>query len=157
MAAALRVLQISHDYKGPFQNICSVYSAAFPHCDVTTVYLRGAEDPKVVEATGGSKTVFFDQPEGSLRGLKLGTLLRLFKVFQKNHYDIVIAHRYKSIYLAGILSYFFPIKVVFGVAHEFGIFRRAFRAFFVTHLRRNIQILAVSESLSLPSPPALSR
>ncbi len=148
MTAKLRVLQISHDYKGPFQNICKLYCEAFPNCDVTTLYLRGTGDARVVEATGGNQTLFFERPEGSLRGLKLGTLWHLFKLFQNNRYDIVIAHRYKAIYLAGIVSFFFPIKVIYGVAHEFKIFHRTLRAFFITRLRPDIQVIAVSNSLA---------
>jgi glycosyltransferase involved in cell wall biosynthesis len=147
MATRLKVLQISHDYQGPFQQICRLYCEAFSNSDVTTLYLRGGEDPKVVEATGGNQTLFFDQPAGSLRGLKLRALLRLFNLFKKDRYDIVIAHRYKAIYMVGIVSYFFPIRVVYGVAHEFKVFKRVFRSFFITRLRRNIQVLTVSKVL----------
>lgn len=144
---SLRVLQISHDYAGPFQNICRQFSQAFSHAHVTTVYLRGQESSAVVKATGGDRVVFFDQKEGSLRGLKIGALIKLARIFTACRYEVVIAHRYKSIYLAGLMSYFFPIGILLGVAHEHDVFRRTTRALFVTKWRKNIRILAVSDSV----------
>jgi glycosyltransferase involved in cell wall biosynthesis len=45
------------------------------------------------------------------------------------------------------MSYFFPIEVLLGVAHEHDVFKRTSRALFVTFFRKNIQLLAVSESV----------
>ncbi|MCH7743134.1 MAG: glycosyltransferase [Proteobacteria bacterium] len=144
---SLRVLQVCHDYQGPFQNVCRLYCEAFSSSHVTTLYLRGSEDASVVEATGGDRVLFFEQREGSLRGFKLALIFRLAGIFRKNRYDIVIAHRYKAIYLTGIMSYFFPIAVLLGVAHEHSVFKRITRALFVTFWRRNIHLLAVSDSV----------
>ncbi len=143
----LRVLQVCHDYKGPFQGICHQYSEAFPNSHVTTLYLQGPEDPSVAQATGGDAVLFFEQRAGSLKGLKLALLFRMARLFSEHHYDIVIAHRYKAIYLTGILSCFFPIAVLLGVAHDHGVFKRRMRALFVTRLRRNIHLVAVSDSV----------
>jgi glycosyltransferase involved in cell wall biosynthesis len=73
--------------------------------------------------------------------------MQLARVFRAHRYDVVIAHRYKAIYLAGVMSYFFPIAVLLGVAHEHDVFKRTTRALFVTFFRKNIQLLAVSESV----------
>jgi glycosyltransferase involved in cell wall biosynthesis len=146
-AGVLQVLQISHDYAGPFQNICSQFAGAFRHAHVTTLYLRGQEDPSVVEATGGDRVLFLEQQEGSLRGIKISAIMQLARVFRQHRYDVVIAHRYKAIYLTGVMSYFFPIAVLLGVAHEHDVFKRTTRALFVTFFRKNIQLLAVSESV----------
>ncbi len=144
---SLRVLQVCHDYEGPFQSVCRLYCEAFANSHVTTLYLRGHEEQSVVEATGGDKVLFFEHQEGSLRGFKLASIFRLAGIFRKNHYDIVIAHRYKAIYLAGIMSCFFPIAVLLGVAHEHNVFKRITRSLFVTFWRRNIHLLAVSDSV----------
>ncbi|MCZ6502694.1 MAG: glycosyltransferase [Gammaproteobacteria bacterium] len=146
-AKSLRVLQVCHDYEGPFQNVCSLYCEAFANSHVTTLYLQGPEERSVVEATGGDTVLFFDQQKGSLRGFKLASIFRLAGIFRKNRYDIVIAHRYKAIYLAGIMSYFFPIAVLLGVAHEHKVFKRITRSLFVTFWRRNIHLVAVSDSV----------
>ncbi len=146
-AGAIRVLQISHDYAGPFQIICRQFTGAFSNAHVTTLYLRGQENPSVIEATGGDRDLFLEQPEGSLRGIKFSAIMQLAKIFRQHRYDVVIAHRYKAIYLAGIMSYFFPIEVLLGVAHEHDVFKRTSRALFVTFFRKNVQLLAVSESV----------
>jgi|TARA_B100002003_G_scaffold222346_1_gene226099 glycosyltransferase involved in cell wall biosynthesis len=144
---ALRVLQVCHDYKGPFQGVCHQYNEAFPNSHVTTLYLQGPEDPSVVQATGGDRVLFLEQRAGSLKGLKLALLFRMARLFREHHYDIVIAHRYKAIYLTGILSCFFPIAVLLGVAHDHNVFKRRMRALFVTFWRRNIHLVAVSDSV----------
>ena len=144
-AKSLRVLQVCHDYEGPFQSVCRLYCEAFANSHVTTLYLRGAENPSVVDATGGDTVLFFEQ--GSLRGIKLASIFRLAGTFRKNRYDIVIAHRYKAIYLVGVMSYFFPITILLGVAHEHNVFKRITRALFITFFRRNIHLLAVSDSV----------
>jgi len=147
MSRPLQVLQISHDYEGPFQQVCRQYNQAFDEAEITTVYLRGKALSAVEEKTGGSRVLFFDQQEGSLRGIKLATILRLAALFRDRRFDIVIAHRYKAIYLAGIMSYFFTIPVLLGVAHEHKVFKRLTRSLFVTLWRRRIHIVAVSESV----------
>lgn len=144
---SLRVLQLCHDYEGPFQRVCHLYCKAFENSHVTTLYLRGPENSSVTEVTGGDSVLFFEQKEGSLRGLKLASIFRLVNVFREGRYDIVIAHRYKAIYLAGVMSYIFPIAVLLGVVHEHNVFKRITRALFVTFWRRNIHLLSVSDSV----------
>ena len=143
----LKVLQISHDYEGPFQQVCRQYCEGFGECDVTTVYLRGFRSDAVSRATGGDRVVYFEQPEGSLRGIKFNSIFRLASMFRKHSYDVVIAHRYKAIYIAGMMSFFFPIKVLLGVAHEHKVFKRKTRSLFVTFWRKNIELVAVSKSV----------
>lgn len=142
----LRVLQLSHDYEGPFVSICRQYNEAFRGCHVTTIYIRGERDPGVTSSTGGDEVLYFEQPP--LRGIKLSGILQLASVFKTQKFDIVIAHRYKPIYLAGLMSYFFGIKVILGVAHEHDVFKRITRALFVTFWRRNIFVVAVSASVA---------
>lgn len=144
----LRILQISHDYSGPFTDICRMYNGAFPNANITTLYLRGSESSQVTKATGSDRVIYFGQRQGSLRGIKFSSIFQLAKIFRQNRFDLVIAHRYKAIYLAGIMSYFFTIPLLIGVAHEHSVFKRFTRALFVTFWRRKIQLLAVSDSVA---------
>jgi len=146
--AGLKVLQICHDYEGPFQSVCQQYNTAFSSGHVTTLYLRGKPDQSVVARTGGDEVIFLDQGEGALSGIKWTTIFRVFKIFRHTSFDVVIAHRYKSIYLAGLMSYFFPIRVILGVVHEHKVFKRITRSLFVTFWRKQIVILTVSESVT---------
>jgi glycosyltransferase involved in cell wall biosynthesis len=144
----LKVVQICHDYEGPFQSVCQQYSSALSDCHVTTLFLRGKPDPGVEERTGGDEVVFLDQGEGALSGIKWTTIYQVYKLFKQSSFDLAIAHRYKSIYLAGLMSYFFPLKLVLGVAHEHKVFKRITRSLFVTFWRKRIVILGVSDSVT---------
>jgi len=141
-----RVLQISHDYHGPFVAVCRQYAAAFSDGTVTTVFLRGEESEQVRAQIPG-EVIFLGKTEGSLRGIKFDAIFRLAKLCRKRRYSLVVGHRYKGIYLAGILSYFFPFRVVLGVVHEHGVFKRITRHLFVTFWRPKLKLIAVSDSV----------
>lgn len=146
MSRKPRVLQISHDYEGPFRQVCHQYSTGFAAAEVTTVYLRGAPSDEIVKATGGDRVVFLDLPEGSLRGLKLNAFLKLRDLCAANDFDLVVAHRYKPIYLARLLSFFHQFQVILGVAHEHGLLKRRARRWLLAPAK--IEIIAVSSSVA---------
>lgn len=144
----LRVLQISHDYQGPFRTVCRQYASAFHDHDVLTLYVCGKHDADVALETGGDEVLFLEQPTKAMRGLKLGTLFKVARLFRQRKFDLVIAHRYKPIYFAGVMSLFHDIPVLLGIVHEHGVFKRINRRLFVRLWRRNIICVGVSESVS---------
>jgi len=144
----LKVVQICHDYEGPFQSVCQQYSSAFTNGHFTTLFLRGKPDKAVIDRIGGDEVIFLDQGEGALRGIKWATIFQVFRLFKRSSFDLVIAHRYKAIYLAGLMSYFFPLRLILGVAHEHKVFSRVTRSLFVMFWRKRIVILGVSESVT---------
>jgi glycosyltransferase involved in cell wall biosynthesis len=144
----LKVLQICHDYEGPFRDVCYQYNQAFREHDVTTVYVCGAASDRVAEDTGGDRVIFFEQPNRSMRGIKFRTIFRIARLFRENRFDVVVAHRYKPIYFAGVMSYFFPIKVLLAVAHEHDVYRRPTRKLFITFWCPEIICIGVSETVS---------
>ncbi|MEX2489379.1 MAG: glycosyltransferase [Pseudomonadales bacterium] len=143
--APLNILQISHNYQAPFRMVCHQYAQALNGHRVTTLYLKGKQQDDVEAGTGGERVIFLD--EGSLRGMKLSTVLHVAKLFRREKYDVVIAHRYKAIYIAGMMSLFFPIKVLLGVAHEHGVFKRFSRSLFVKYICKDMHVIAVSETV----------
>lgn len=143
--APLNILQICHNYQGPFRMVCHQYAQALSRHRVTTLYLKGKQRDEVEADTGGERVIFLD--EGSLRGMKVSTILRVARLFRRNKYDVVIAHRYKAMYIAGVISLFFPIKVLLGVAHEHGVFKRFARSSFVRYFCKDMHIIAVSETV----------
>lgn len=144
----LSVLQICHDYEGPFRAVCRLYADAFEGHHVTTLYVGGKRDASVVADTGGDAVLFLERPTRSMRGIKFVTLFMIAKLFRRQHFDVVIAHRYKPIYFAGIMSFFFSTPVLLAVVHEHGVFRRITRRLFITLWRRNIVCIGVSASVS---------
>jgi hypothetical protein len=145
----LNILQLSHDYEGPFVSICSAYVKALDprQHEMTTVFVRGETSESVESAVGGGEVMFLELPKGSLRGLKLRTLWKVVTLCRRTRFDVVIAHRYKPIYLAGIASFFSPFRLLLGVVHGHGVLARLGRRLLVTRLRRNIVMVAVSSSV----------
>lgn len=115
---------------------------------MTTLYICGAADDRVARETGGDEVLFFEQTSPSMRGIKFATIFRIAKLFREHTFDIVVAHRYKPIYFAGVMSHFFPIKILLAVAHEHDVFRRPTRSLFITFWCRNIICIGVSDSVS---------
>jgi glycosyltransferase involved in cell wall biosynthesis len=142
-----KVLQISHDFKGPFVAICRQFVDAFPSDQVTTVFLRGEFDADVAEEIGGS-VYFLEKPGENLRGFKISQIVRLYQLIQSDSFDVVIGHRYKGIYMAGIMSYFCDLPLLLGIAHEHNVFKRITRKLFVTFWRRQFHIAGVSQSVT---------
>ena len=144
----LKILQLCHDYKGPFPLICRQYCDAFSNADVTTIYLKGKNNSTITERTGGDKVIYLHSSSRSLRGVKFSLLFRLFAFFYRANFDIVIAHRYKPIYLAGVISFFYRSLLILGVVHEHNVFHRFNRASFLKFWGRGIHLIAVSRSVA---------
>tara|TARA_R110002073_G_scaffold71410_1_gene175385 strand:+ start:10161 stop:11270 length:1110 start_codon:yes stop_codon:yes gene_type:complete len=142
------ILQISHDYNGPFVSVCRQFVDAFANDEVTTVFLRGHGTQGITDAVGGHRVIYLEEPGENLRGIKFGQIFRLYALIQHQPFELVIAHRYKAIYLAGIMSYFLPLPVLLGIAHEHNVFRRITRKLFVTFWRRRYLIAGVSDSVT---------
>lgn len=142
------ILQISHDYSGPFVTVCRQYVDAFPDDKVTTIFLRGEGDPEIISRVGGEQVQFIQTPGADLRGFKFSQILSLYRLVKGQSFDLVIAHRYKAIYVAGIISYFLPLPRLLGIAHEHNVFRRITRKLFVTFWRRRYLIAGVSNSVT---------
>lgn len=147
-ARQLHILQICHDYEGPFRGVCHQYAEAFADHHVTTLFLCGEQRQEVEAAVGGDEVIFLEQSRADMRGIKFTTLFRIAGLFRRQRFDVVVAHRYKAIYIAGIMSYFFPISILLAVAHEHGVYRRRTRSLFINFWRRNITCIGVSESVS---------
>ncbi|MFT5210195.1 MAG: glycosyltransferase involved in cell wall biosynthesis [Flavobacterium sp.] len=145
----LSILQVCHDTKGPFINVCKQYVSAFDGNAVTTVFLKGCHDNDASNLVGGHRVIFLaedaKQSKNLLSGLKLNTLVRMYHLLKESPYDIVITHRYKAMYIIGVLSFLFSIPKIISIAHEYNMFRRLSRRWFIHLLigsRRSKFILA---------------
>lgn len=138
-----RVLQICHDYKGPFRTVAKQYAGCFADCDVRTIFLRGA--PSTVISSGiVGQVEFMHLDPGSLRGLKLEPARRLRQMIESDPPDVLIAHRYKPFYLAQLLNYQLEIGAVIGVMHEYGFLGRFSRALMSRFWKDNVHLIGVS-------------
>jgi glycosyltransferase involved in cell wall biosynthesis len=144
-----KVLQLCHDTKGPFIAICVMYASAFDadEYEVHTAFLRGEPCQDNNNVLLGSKVHFLGLKGSQLRGLKLGAILKVLQLCRQENYQLVIAHRYKPIYIAGIVSLFAQFTL-WGVAHTKNVFARLGRRIFVQHWRKNITLIGVSNSVA---------
>lgn len=154
-----RILQICHDYKGPFRTVARQYAGSFPDCEVKTVFLRGAPSQELASTIHGD-VEFLTLPPGSLRGLKLEPYRRVKELIVDDPPDIVLAHRYKPFFVALLLNYKLNIGAVIGVMHEFGFLGRVLRSFFSRFWKDNVQLIGVSQPVCqsvLEQAPHLQR
>lgn len=128
-------------------SICRQYVEALDDAEVTTVFVQGLPAAEVEQSVGGAAVIFLEKSGEDLRGIKFSQILRLHKLLGLAQFDAVIAHRYKGIYLAGILSYFRDFPVLLGVAHEHRVFNRITRKLFVTFWRKQFRIAGVSDTV----------
>jgi glycosyltransferase involved in cell wall biosynthesis len=142
-----KVLQLCHDYHGPFVSVCRQYVEALPDAEVTTIFIQGERD-LVVESAVGGRVEFLQRSGENLRGFKFSQIIRLYNLLGARQFDAVIAHRYKAIYLAGIMSYFRRFPAMLAVAHEHEVFRRITRKLFVTFWCRSFVVAGVSKSVT---------
>ena len=139
-----RVLQLCHDYKGPFRTVTRQYAGCFADCDVRTVFLRGTKSTQLAESIPG-EVDFLMLERGALSGLKLDAAAQLETLIGSEVPDIVIAHRYKPFYLSMLLNRRMELGLVLGVMHEYGFLRRRTRSFFSRFWGDNVYLIGVSE------------
>ncbi len=139
-----RILQICHDYKGPFRTVARQYAGSFSDCEVKTVFLRGSPSSELASTIHGD-VEFLTLPPGSLRGLKLEPYRRVKEIIADELPDVILAHRYKPFFIALLLNYKLKIGAVIGVMHEFGFLGRVLRSFFSRFWKENVQLIGVSQ------------
>ena len=145
-----KVLQVSHSYAPPFLDVANFYAKLFDpnEYEVTSLFLKGKplnrEDKQVI----GDKIIFCDTPTKKMRGLKLGLVKELQELIKKEEYEIIIAQRYKAIYLIGMINLIYRQNIKFiGVVHAYNVFKNYTRKLMIKLLKNKITILGVSESI----------
>jgi glycosyltransferase involved in cell wall biosynthesis len=138
-----RVLQICHDYKGPFRSVARQYAGCFADCDVTTLFLRGPRS-QAIESSILGDVQFLHLDAGALRGLKIEPVRLVKSIVESDPPDLVIAHRYKPFYIAQILNYQLDIGAVIGVMHEYGFLKRFGRSLMSRFWKDNVHLIGVS-------------
>ena len=150
------ILQICHGYAPPFDDVARQWARLFDgdQYSLTTVFLTGKKDDKIAKNVGG-RVLFWEYTSKDLRGLKRKLKKRLFNLCQLEPYDLCVAHRYKSIFLALSIK---GLKVV-GVNHAYGVYDRWLRRVCVLGNKKRLLLVGVSNAVrdnirqSLPSFP----
>ena len=142
-------LHIVHGYNEPFLSLSNQYSRALQSdgWQVTTVYLTGSANEIIRQLTIADEIIFFDVPDKNMKGLKLGLLLRVRKLLKQHNTQLIIAQRYKSLYLALLGSIGTHIPVL-GIAHAFGVLKSAGRRRLLNLFSSRLTIAGVSEAVT---------
>jgi glycosyltransferase involved in cell wall biosynthesis len=139
------ILQLCHGYSGPFLDVARQYAALFRDTPfkVLTVYLTGEACEEARAGSASDEVIFLGHSSRSIRGLKLGAIRALRRIAADRDCALVIAHRFKPIYVA-CLAMSLP---VIGVHHAFGDYDRPQRRGFAHLFRGRLALLGVSDAV----------
>jgi glycosyltransferase involved in cell wall biosynthesis len=145
MPAETWILQFCHGYSGPFLDVARQYAALFKGspCKVLTVFLTGEESAAVVRGAASDEVAFLGLRSSDVRGLKISAILKLRQIVASRRFSLIIAHRFKPIYVAALAT---RLPVI-GVHHAFGDYDRLPRRWFARLFRRRLALLAVSDAV----------
>jgi glycosyltransferase involved in cell wall biosynthesis len=139
------VLQFCHGYDGPFLDCARQYASLFAGTDyrVTTVFLTGAADPRVVAECGSDEVLFLGYSSSAISGLKLGAMRDMRRIAASRPFSFCIAHRFKPVYIAALAT---GLPII-GVHHAIGDYQRRTRKLFARLFQRRLTLLGVSDAV----------
>ena len=139
------ILQLCHGYSGPFLDCARQYAVLFQGTPykVLTVYLTGKPGEEARAGSASDEVIFLDYASREIRGLKLKAIQALKRIAASRDIALVIAHRFKPIYVACLAT---RLPVI-GVHHAFGGYDRPQRRWFVHLFRQRLALLGVSDAV----------
>ncbi len=142
------IVQFCHGYSGPFLDVARQYAALFTGSEdrkykVLTVYLTGKPSTAVEAGSASDEVAFLDYTSREVRGLKIAAMRKFRALAASRDVALVIAHRFKPIYIACLAT---RLPVI-GVHHAFGDYDRAPRRWFAAAMRRRLALIGVSDAV----------
>ncbi|NQZ56131.1 MAG: glycosyltransferase [Lentisphaeraceae bacterium] len=149
MSSKIKVLQLCHGYEVPFLDVARFYGDIFDKdkYEVTTVFIKGKAFAGAEAKSASDKVVFFEASSKDMRGLKFGMIKRIARLIKQDDYKVLLAHRYKSIYLLSLASLFAPIEKFIGVVHAYNVFASFSRRALAGLMKKKLCILGVSDAI----------
>jgi hypothetical protein len=140
-----RILQFCHCHYGPFRDVARQYATLFRDTPykVTTVYLTDPPNAEVEAGSASDEVIFLDYDGKDVRGLKLDAMRRLRQIVAERDIRLVIAHRFKPIYI----SCWATKLPVIGVHHAFGDYERLSHQLFARWFGKRLGLLGVSDAI----------
>lgn len=144
------VLHIVHGYNAPFLDLSAHYNALIRQRghQVVTLFLTGRADAAVADRCGADRTLFWELSTRQLRGMKLGVAARLRRLLHTEAVELIIAQRYKPLYLALLASIGRRSTPVIGVAHAFDVLRGSGRQRLLRWMAGRWSLLGVSDAVT---------
>lgn len=146
----INVLQLCHNSKAPFVPICKMYLNSFDpeKYTVHTMFLRDAHKPEHVQTLAGSSVHFLNLGDQALKGLKLKAIATVLRFCRDNDIHMIIAHRYKAIYIAGLIGLRMKDIKVWGVVHTQNVFVQKTRQWLLRFICKKLNLVGASESVA---------
>lgn len=140
-----RILQFCHCYYGPFADVARQYAVLFKDSPyrVTTVYLTEPPSDEVAAKSASDEVIFLGYEPKDVRGLKLDAMRRLRMIVAERDIRLIIAHRFKPIYIACWAT---GLPVI-GVHHAFGDYERWSHQLFMWFFSKRLNLLGVSDAI----------
>ncbi len=143
------ILHIIHgSFFGPFIEAARSYNsmlrATLPNHKIVTVFLKGSFNEEIEQYIESDEVLFLDASRHQLKGSQkaLGHALR--EKYDKNAFNLCIAHRTKSTSFA--LRYF--SCPVFSVHHAYGDYSKLMKRLFLRLYKSRITLIGVSQSVT---------
>ena len=139
------ILQFCHCHYGPFLDVARQYAVLFKDSPykVLTVYLTGEDTPEARAGSASDEVLFLGFRSKEVGGLKLAAIQAVKRILASRDFSLIIAHRFKPIYIACLAS---KLPVI-GVHHAFGDYDRAPRRWFANGFRQRLLLLGVSNAV----------
>lgn len=143
------LIQICHGHKAPFLEVAKFYAIALKSRAqrLKTIFIKDPPIENAPSALNCDAVEFYETPTRKLRGLKLGLIRRLRESIVPEKPAFIVAHRFKSFYMALLATLFTDIPVI-GVIHAHDVFKRSYRRLFVRIFKKRLHIAAVSEGIA---------
>lgn len=138
------VLQICHTSKPPFSDVARQWRVLFDDTAyrVVTVFLCGDEDEEVANLVGG-EVIFMGYRSRDLRGLKRRQIADIRRLHRRYGFRLLIAHRYKPIFIAAHI----PRVPLIAVSHGYGVYDGFFRRQLIQRQAQRALLLGVSDAV----------
>ncbi len=120
----VKVLQLQpnyHENSHDYSDLAEQIVVAFPRdrYEVTTAFLQGKPSPGA-EKSRAEFSVYFDLPDGVLKGWRIRVRWLLYQFLRANRFDVVICNRYKPVSMLMQLNRWLKIPLCIGISHGFG-------------------------------------
>lgn len=104
---------------------------------LVVIFLKGSLPEGKIGRVAANEVIFLELPDKALMGLKLPAVYRLYRLIKQYKPSVLFAHRYHSVWLAGIASYFTKIPTCFAVLHGNNQINRFGRREFINAFLKN--------------------
>ena len=123
MAVKIPILQIVHGTDSPFLELAGRYAAAFDRdrFTITTVFLTGDDNERVQKLANSDRVICLQLSSRDLSGMKRAAIKPVRELCEQTDYALVIAQRYKALYVAWQVAKTMSQPRILGVAHAFGV------------------------------------